>query len=56
MRPCPNWITALLGAIDYELTRIMWNINQKDFASPFGNTGNKFKNDTFEVIAYDWNE
>lgn len=56
MIPCPNWIIALLEAIDEELTRIMWNVNQKDFASPFKNTGNKFKNDTFEVIAYDWDE
>ena len=34
----------------------MWNINQKEYDSPFENTANKFKNDVFEVQAYSWNE
>lgn len=52
----PNYVLAAFGQIDDELSRIMWNINQEKFNSPFGNTGNKFKNDVFEVEAYNWNE
>ena len=34
----------------------MQNTTQKQYHSPFGNTGNKFKNDVFEVEAYSWND
>ena len=51
---CPTYIVALLEHLDYELTRIMENRTQEDYPSPFQNTGNTYKNDTFEVRAYDW--
>lgn len=47
---------AALQAIDKELSRIKWNIEQKGYNSPFANTGNSFKCDAFEVEAYSWNE
>lgn len=49
-------LIAALSAIDSELDRVMWNKNQVSYDSPFANTGNSFKNDTFEVEAYSWNE
>ena len=55
MRP-PEYITALLSYLEEELNRIMWNINQEEYNSPFRNSGNVegFKTDVFEVHAYDW--
>lgn len=52
----PNYVQAAFRQIDEELSRVMWNINQEEFDSPFDNTGNKFKNDVFEVEAYSWDE
>ena len=53
---CPNYIIALLREIDRQLDRIMWNIEQKDFDSPFDNTGNSFRLGNFEIHAYNWND
>lgn len=53
---CPNYIIALLREIDRQLDRIMWNIEQEDFDSPFGNTGNSFRLGNFEIHAYNWND
>ena len=53
---CPKWIVALLKELDNQLDRVMWNNTQKEYPSPFENTANSFKNDVFEVQAYDWND
>lgn len=53
---CPRWVVALLDSLDSELDRVMWNIHQEEYQSPFENTANTFKNDVFEVQAYSWNE
>ena len=53
---CPLWILALLNQIDNELSRVMWNKHQEEYDSPFDNTANSFKNDVFEVQAYNWND
>lgn len=47
-------IYATLLYLKEELDRIMWNINQEEYASPFANTGNHFSTDVFTVRAYDW--
>jgi len=52
----PLYVEAALTVIDQELDRIMWNETQRRWSSPFGNTGNYFKNDTFHVIAYSWSD
>ena len=50
-------LIAALDAIDNELDRIMWNIHQVIYDSPFSNTGNSFKElDMFQVEAYSWDE
>jgi hypothetical protein len=49
-------LEAALSSIDSELRRVMWNINQKEYESPFSNTANSFVSDTFEAHAYDWND
>lgn len=49
-------VVVVLNAIDAELRRVYWNANQKEINSPFSNTGETYKNDTFSVRAYDWNE
>ena len=53
---CPEWIIALLKRINDKLDTVMWNKYQKEYESPFANTGNYFKNDVFEVEAYNWND
>lgn len=53
---CPRWIVALLKELDNQLDRVMWNNTQKEYPSPFENTANSFKNDVFEVQAYNWSE
>lgn len=53
---CPTYIVALLYYLNSELCRVMWNRNQKEYNSPFFNTGNTFKNDVFEVKSYNWDE
>lgn len=55
-KECPLYVIALLRMIDSELCRVMWNINQKEYDSPFCNTGNKFECDVFEVEAYNWDD
>ena len=52
----PNYVQAAFSKIDEQLSRVMWNIYQKEYDSPFSNTGNKFKNDVFEVEAYSWDD
>ena len=52
----PNYVEAALEKIDAELDRVMWNIHQQEYESPFSNSGNEYKDDIFEVEAYDWDE
>lgn len=52
----PEIMEAALAFIQYRLDTVMWNIHQKEYDSPFSNTGNSFKNDVFEAIAYSWSE
>ena len=54
--PAPRWIIALLIDLDYILSVSYWNKNQNKWISPLQNTGAEYKNDTFELKAYDWNE
>lgn len=51
-----NILEAALREISREWDRVMWNINQKELANPFENTGAKWKCNDFEVEAYDWND
>lgn len=52
-----NLLIAALEAIGEELHRVMGNIHQEDFSSPFSNTGDSFKEiEEFQVDAYSWNE
>ena len=53
---CEEYIIALLRELDRELSRVMWNVHQKEYDSPFDNTGNSYKNAVFEVQAYNWND
>jgi len=52
----PYYVRAALSLIKERLDIAMWNSTQKEYDSPFGNTGNNFSNETFEVAAYNWNE
>lgn len=53
---CPEYIVALLRDIDRQLKRIMWNIYQEEYDSPFDNTSNKFRLENFEIQAYSWDD
>ena len=52
----PCWVDALLMYLEEELDRVMWNLHQKEYESPFQNTSNSFKTDVFEVRAYYWGD
>ena len=56
MIPCPNYTVALLREISRVLSLVMWNRYQKEYESPFDNTGTVFKCEKFEVYSYDWSE
>lgn len=51
-----NLVDAALCRIRDELRRVMWNIHQREYDSPFANSGNGFKCETFEVQAYSWGD
>lgn len=53
---CPNYIISFLDSISNVLSIKMWNKYQEEYDSPFDNTGNKYKNDVFEVEAYNWDD
>ena len=50
----PDWVVALLEDIDRKLSTVARCIGRKDFDSPFDNSGNRWRNDVFEVQAYSW--
>lgn len=52
----PNMVIAALKLIDEKLSNAMQNLNQEEYESPFSNTGDDYKNNCFEVQAYNWNE
>ena len=52
----PEYVLAALMYIDNELSRIMWNINHKEFESPLTNSANSYKNEVFEMEAYSWDD
>ena len=55
----PKYEKLILGSlmiIKNELDRLYCNKNQKEMDSPFENTGETYKNKTFKVCAYKWNE
>ena len=49
-------VQACLSKINDEMCRLYWNEYQTQYDSPFLNTGNNYKNDTFQVRAYYWGE
>ena len=53
---CPDYIQALLRDLSKQLDTLMFNKFHKEYDNPFSNTGNTFKNDVFEVQAYNWND
>lgn len=53
-KPSNELVISALKSIKESLDIYMWNKTQKNYDSPFGNTGNSFKNDVFEVNAYYW--
>jgi hypothetical protein len=50
----PEIMEAALASIRDRLDILMWNRTQEEYASPFGNTGNSYTNETFRVVAYSW--
>ena len=49
-------LIAVFDRIEAEMGRLYWNRFQKEFLSPFQNTGTFYKDGTFEVNAYAWDE
>ena len=49
-------IEAILDKICTKLDIAYWNKYQKNYTSPFSNTGASYKNSTFSVQAYNWGE
>jgi len=55
MVDCPEFVIAGLRYLDSEMRRMAENRGE-NYISPFDNTGEYFKNDTFEVRAFVWDE
>jgi len=53
---CSALLEAALSSINSELCRVMWNINQEEYNSPFYNNGNSFECPVFEIKAYSWSD
>lgn len=51
-----NLIVAVLEKIENELDIKMWNKTQEEYHSPFRNYGTSYKNNVFEVNAYNWGD
>ena len=49
-------LQAVLDRLESEMERLYWNKNQKEMLSPFRNTGEMYKNDTFKIRAYRWDD
>ena len=53
-----KFLDCILTYIESDWLRVMWNIHMEEYddQNPWRNTGNVegYKNDTFEVHAYDW--
>ena len=47
----PKIWEAALSFIDDQLSRVMWNIHEKDWLSPFENTNNSFSCPIFSVSS-----
>lgn len=56
MHTVPDIWDAALCYLRESLDRVMWNREQREYASPFCNTGNSFECPTFKVDAYDWDD
>lgn len=55
--PVSNIWEAALACLRDRLDIAMWNINQKEYETPFGNTGSVFSDlPEFQVHAYSWDE
>lgn len=52
----PDIVEAALIMIECKLNLVMWNKHQKEYDSPFSNTGNKFSNAAFSAYAYSWDD
>jgi hypothetical protein len=52
----PDLMEAALTSISNELDRVMWNLHQKEYASPFSNTGASFRCPTFTAVSYSWGD
>lgn len=52
----PEIMEAALTAISNEMERVFWNMRQKEYDSPFSNTGASFRCPTFTAVAYSWND
>lgn len=52
----PEIWDAALSFLRAELDRVMWNREQRQYDSPFGNTANRFECPAFIVEAYSWDD
>ena len=52
----PDIMDAALEHLDHELGRVMWNLRQREFESPFRNNGASFRCSAFTVVAYSWSD
>jgi hypothetical protein len=50
----PEIWDAALCFLRAGLDRVMWNRKQREYASPFGNTANRFECPAFTAEAYSW--
>lgn len=52
----PEIMDSALTSIRNEMDRVMWNLFQKNYENPFGNSGASFRCEVFTVCSYSWND
>ena len=60
-QPCqqfavPEIWKAALGAVNDEIERVWWNVEQQQRSGPMCNSGERFDCDAFSAHAYDWSD
>jgi len=53
---CPEILEAALAFIRNDLSRVMWNLRQKDEPCPFGNSAASWRCEVFCVASYSWGD
>lgn len=52
----PEIMESVMRTISDEMDRVFWNMRQKEYDSPFNNSGASFRCPTFTAVSYSWGD